>query len=169
MSSFSGDGLLSKNGNGDLLVGAAVIAAALTMLNVLAEEEEEELRRQRAKKRRYHGGSRTGKVENVKRDFVGAYEVVVKHYFSGAVSLYNKETFERRFRYPKVVVERVWQEVDGCYPFILMANRATGKAGIRPLVRFVACFRMLIYGDCADRLEACCRVRWFTLRDLNYT
>ena len=84
---------------------------------------------------------------------MGAYKLVVKHYFSGAASLYNEETFERRFGCPRVVVERVWQEVNGCHPFILMTNRATGKAGIRPLVRFVACFRMLVYGDCADRLD----------------
>ena len=77
----------------------------------------------------------------------------MKHYFSGTASLYNEETFERRFGCPRVVVERVLQEVNGCHSFILMTNRATGKAGIRPLVRFVACLRMLVYGDCADRLD----------------
>ena len=61
-------------------------------------------------------------MENVKRDFVGAYKLVVKQYFSGAASLYNKETFKRRFGFSRVIVKWVWQEVDGCYPFILMAN-----------------------------------------------
>ena len=32
-------------------------------------------------------------------------------------------------------------------------DRATKIPGIRPLVRFVACMRMLVYGDCADRLN----------------
>ena len=116
------DGFLRRNGNNNLLVGAAVAAAASTMLNVVAEEEEEELRRRTAKKRRHHGGSMAGKAENVKRDFVGAYKLIVKHYFSGAASLYNEETFERRFGCPRVVVERVSQEVNGCHPFILMTN-----------------------------------------------
>ena len=75
--------MLSRNGDDDLPVGAAAIAAASTMLNVVAEEEEEEeeLRRQRVKKIRQHGGSRTGKAEDAKRDFVGAYKLVMKALF----------------------------------------------------------------------------------------
>ena len=39
------------------------------------------------------GGSEVGKSSNAERDFIGAYEQVTRHYFSGDDSLYDEETF----------------------------------------------------------------------------
>ena len=53
-----------------------------------SSDEEEEIK---------WGGSRKGKAPNKKRDFLGAYERVVKFYFNGRESVYNETDFERRF------------------------------------------------------------------------
>lgn len=143
---------LSLNSDDDEAAAAAVVAAAAAWMQDVEDEEEEERRRRRKVPRR-HGGSRRGKGRNLKRDFAGAHERVVNHYFRGEASFYNEETFERRFRCPRVVVDRVWQALEGCDPFILKRQKGTSEPGIRPLVRFVACMRMLAYGDCADRLD----------------
>ena len=79
--------------------------------------------------------------------------MVVRQYFSGADSLYNEESFEQRFGCPRVVVDRVWRALERCDPFVLKTNRATMQPGIRPLVRFTAAMRMLVYGNCADRID----------------
>ena len=97
------------------------------ILNVEEEEEEEEEEERRSMKAQKlkHGGSRPGKAVNLKRDFAGAYKMVVEQYFSGALSLYNETSFERQFGCPPLVVERVWEAFHGCEPFILKTNRAT--------------------------------------------
>jgi len=99
------------------------------------------------------GGSRKGKAPNIARDFAGAYSMVVQHYFSGMDSLYTEEQFERRFGAPRSVVSRIYNAVRGYDPFLLKTNRAGMKPGIRPLVRIVAAFRMLVYGDSADHYD----------------
>ena len=79
--------------------------------------------------------------------------MAVHQYFSGAYSFYNEESFERRFGCPRVVVDRLWTAIEGCEPFVKKTNSATRLPGIRPLVRFTAAMRMLVYGDCADRMD----------------
>ena len=99
------------------------------------------------------GGSKKGKACNVDRDFAGVAETLIKQYFSGQQSVYNEESFERRFGGPRPVIMRVFNTVKGIDPFILKTNRATRLPGIRPIVRLVAAMRMLVYGDCADQLD----------------
>ena len=43
------------------------------------------------------GGSPKGKYPNNPRDFEGAYNMLICHYFSSDKSLNNEATFERRF------------------------------------------------------------------------
>ena len=144
------------NGGDEEAAAAAVFAAAATWMRNLEEEEEEEEEEEMRRSRKVaqtHGGSRPGKARNLRRDFEGAHKMVLKHYFNGTASLYNEATFEWRFGCPRVVVDWVWGALHGYNPFILKTDRATKMFEIWPLVRFVACMRMLVYGDCADRLD----------------
>ena len=99
------------------------------------------------------GGSKKGKAANIPRDFEGAYNMVRRNYFMGEHSIYNESTFERRFGCPRSVMSLLFDAVRDVDPFVLKTDRATGRAGIRPLVRAVSAMRMLKYGDCADRLD----------------
>ena len=143
------DGSSNISGDEEAVV-AETFAAASAILNVVAEEEGRRCTKLQKVK---HGGSRPGKAPNLNRDFAGAYKTVVHQYFSGADSLYNEESFERRFGCPRVVVDRLWTAIEGCEPFVTKTNSATRLPGIRPLVRFTAAMRMLVYGDCADRMD----------------
>ena len=51
------------------------------------------------------------------------------------------------------MTDRLWTAIEGCEPFITKIKSATRLQGIRPLVRFTAAMRMLVCGDCADRMD----------------
>ena len=99
------------------------------------------------------GGSRPGRSINVVHDFAGAEAMLIRHYFSGAESLYDEEVFEMRFGSPRCVIHRVFESLDGSNPFVLKWDISNRDWGIRPLVRKVGAMRMLIYGDTFDRLD----------------
>ena len=99
------------------------------------------------------GGSRPGKAPNKKRDFEGAYNRLVRQYFSGAQSTYDETDFERRFRVPRQVFTRIHDDLLDEEPFVLHTDRVTKKLGIRPLVRLTACFRRLAYGNASDQID----------------
>ena len=144
----------SSSGDEEALVVAVV--SGVTALIQLAHEEEEEEEDDEEEEEAANvvwGGSRVGKGPNIRRDFEGAYKTLVNQYFSGHESLYNEASFERRFGSPRCVVERLWQALNGCEPFTQKVDTWSRRPGIRPLVRFAACLTMLVYGDCADRLD----------------
>jgi Plant transposon protein len=118
----------------------AVLASAMT----IAMEPESSPEQQ-------WGGSKKGKARNKERDFAAAYHRLVQQYFSGTESVYNEVDFARRFRMPRTVFNRVWENLNGKAPFQQYHDCVTKRAGIHPLVRFVACLRKLSYGDCSDR------------------
>ena len=64
------------------------------------------------------GGSPKGKARNIPRDFEGAYNMLIHHYFSGNESLYNETSFERRFGMPCSIINRLWEACDGVEPFV---------------------------------------------------
>jgi Plant transposon protein len=90
------------------------------------------------------------KSPNKPRDFKLANDLLVTHYFSGRESLYNEADFERRFRMPRAVFNRIRDAVMGTDPFVHKED-ATKKLGLYPLVKLVACLRHLAYGDAYDR------------------
>ena len=65
---------------------AAVVAGAQEYMEESSSEEEEE---------NPWGGSCIGKAANLPRDFEGAYQNVVAHYFTGERSLYSEDHFLR--------------------------------------------------------------------------
>ena len=99
---------------------------------------------------RQWGGSREGRAPNKERDFIAANERVVKNYFNGRQSKYDEKDFERRFRCSRAIFNKIHDAMMGKDPFIHKKD-ATGKLGIFPLVKLVACFRYIAYGDSHDR------------------
>ena len=98
------------------------------------------------------GGSKKGKAPNKPRDFQGAYDRLVGNYFKGAESKYDETDFERRFRMPRCVFNRVHEALIGTVPFVHRVD-ALKKPGIYPLVRLFACLRKLAYGTAADAYD----------------
>ena len=121
----------------------------------LSSEEEEESK---------WGGSRKGRAPNKKRDFAAAYQGVVRDYFNGGDSVYSEADFERRFRMPRSVFDRIQIALLGTDPFVQKKD-VTGKLGIHPLVRLVACFRYIAYGDAYDREDENLRIAQSTLNE----
>lgn len=99
------------------------------------------------------GGSYQGRSKNKERDHAGAYATVIRHYFSGPDSKYDEKDFQRRFRVPRAIFNRIHDKFIGQWPFIGPVTDAVGKPGIYPLTRLVACFRQLAYGDAYDRQD----------------
>ena len=99
------------------------------------------------------GGSPPGRIKKIERDFQGSFEKLEKQYFNGESSTYTEEQFERRFRVPRVVFAEVWGKVEGKGPFKQHYDCVTAEPGIHPLVRMVACWRRLSYGDASDRSD----------------
>jgi hypothetical protein len=124
-----------------------VLAASSTM------EEDEEDESDPEETRPAWGGSKPGKSPNKNRDFIGAHKKLVEHYFSGESSLYNESDFERRFRMPRSVFNRIFEALvrEEVYPFVQNCDSVTKKLGITPLCRLVACLRKICYGDADDR------------------
>jgi hypothetical protein len=97
------------------------------------------------------GGSRPGRAKNKARDFAGAYQRLVHNYFSGPASKYDENDFERRFRMPRSVFNKIQEKIIGKGLFEHRKMNLSGRKGIHPLVRLTACLRRLAYGDSSDR------------------
>ena len=110
------------------------------------------------------GGSKVGKKGNKKRNFDAANQKLIKHYFSGDSSTYNEIDFERRFGVPRQVFNVVYNAIYGEGIFVRKYD-AYKKGGIHPLVRTVACFRKLVYGDACDRLDESLEISESTLHE----
>jgi hypothetical protein len=98
------------------------------------------------------GGSMPGKAPNKNRDFEDAYQRLLRDYFSGVNSVYDEVDFQRRFRINRDVFNRIYQSILGIGKFVHKSD-CTGKPGIHPLVRTVACFRYLAYGSTFDATD----------------
>jgi hypothetical protein len=105
------------------------ICVLFGLVDSSSEDEEEE--------KKVWGGSRPGEAKNKNRDFVGANQRVMANYFSGAESKYDESDFEKRFRMPREIFERICQAVLGEGLFVQRYD-LLGKPGIFPLVRLVA-------------------------------
>jgi hypothetical protein len=103
------------------------------------------------------GGSRPGKSHNKERDFQGAYEQLTRDYFSGDSSIYDEQDFNRRFRMPRSVFQKIHDEIVGRGSF-RQRHDCTGKVGINPLCRLTAVLRMIAYGDAADHQDEYLRI-----------
>ena len=93
------------------------------------------------------------RVQDKKRDFDAAYNHIQLQYFNGVESIYTEADFENRFRVPRSIFQRIYTTIHGNGMFVRKYDSVKNKFGIHPLVRFVTCFRKLVYGDSNDRLD----------------
>ena len=136
--SFEEEVILQEFGDDDLISEAAEAAVAAVEASSAG---------------RPWGGSPKGKAPNKDRNFQRAYVQLTRDYFpelSGTgTCVYNEANFERRFRVPRSVFDKVNTRLNGKGRFCQRYD-ATGLPGIHPLCRVTACFRHIAYGDACD-------------------
>ena len=120
-----------------------ITSAALQAATLLLDDDNDE------QKRPLHGGSKPGKQPNILRDFEGSYQRLLSHYFA-AQPLYSEETFRRRFRMARPLFLKIAEAVENHNIYFTHRPDATGRWGLRPLVKITAALRMLAYGAAAD-------------------
>jgi hypothetical protein len=105
--------MLTDSSNEDKLIQLMLSSAAsarhtVDLMMDLMEDSDEESERE------WGTGSRPGKAANKARDFKGAYERLFKNYFStDPPPVYNDTDFERRFRMPRAVFNRISEKIIG--------------------------------------------------------
>ena len=104
---------------------------------------------------RFPGGSKAGR-KIIRRDFDGAFQVLMKQYFVDE-PLYSAALFSRRFRVSRKIFERVY---NAClkHPCFQHEKNCAGRQGIHPLVKTTAVFRHIAYGTSADQLDECFQI-----------
>ena len=93
------------------------------------------------------GGSKHGKAANLNRDFEGAFNWLIQHYFSAVRSTYDESQFECRFHLPRPIFNIIREAIMGEGSFVQKYSSVTKIKGINPLVRLAACMRKLAYGS----------------------
>lgn len=96
-------------------------------------------------------GAQVGKRGNIPRQFKEAYQRLMHDYFSYTPK-YGERDFERRFRMPRSVFEKIYERIEGKGIFVQRRD-AVKREGIHPLLRMTAAMRMLAYGGAADALD----------------
>ena len=108
----------------------------------------------RANRRRRYRGSVAGRRPNKRRDFAAGLFNIQRDYFgvNAEAPIYDDRDFETRFRVPRSVFRRVYQAVKD-EPFFQQRINATGRLQAHPLQKVVAAFRVIAYGEAADRAD----------------
>jgi len=155
MSGWEGD----EGGNDDVTTAAVVAAHVATLL---------EWRRRarlavRVQRPRYRG-STPGRVPNKPRNFELGLHCILRDYFGvdGLPPVYNMLDFERRFRVPMAVFQRIYHAIKD-RPFWVQRVNATGRPQAHPLQKLVAVFRVLGYGESCDRADEYVRLSSSTI------
>lgn len=111
---------------------------------------------------RAHGGSRPGKSANKHRPYEAAHNHYMARYFwpadvrrPGSQEFgprETEETFERRFRMPRLVFNRVFLGVVAESEYIRKGLRmdAVGRRGISPLLKTITAMRQIAYAIPSD-------------------
>lgn len=102
------------------------------------------LRRRRLMSRitRRRRGSLPGRRPNKNRDFSLGLQSIIRDYFgvSGHEPIYDETDFERRFRVPRVVFMRIFNDIKH-EPWWEQRPNATGRLQAHPLQKQVGAFR----------------------------
>ena len=156
ISMYSSDSSSLNNNNAFLL---PIIQGEINILNNVARSIPELISFSKYvnQEQKKWGGSPPGKKGNKDRNFSSAYERIMQDYFVGENSTYNEQDFDRRFRLPRNVFDKIYNRVLGKSLFVQRRDAAK-KLGIHPLCRFVACIRYLAYGVSFDFLDEYCRM-----------
>jgi len=102
--------------------------------------------------RRRHRGSVRGRAPNKKRDFNFGLRNILRDYWGadGEPPVFDEADFESRFRMPRAVFMRVYNDIKD-EPFFRQRVNATGRPQAHPLQKVVAALRILSNGEAADR------------------
>jgi hypothetical protein len=93
-------------------------------------------------------GSQPGRAPNLARDFDDAHARLVADYFA-VDPVYPARYFERRFRVPRELFDRVFNEISKA-PYFVRKTDAAGRRGLTPLQKVCTAILMLASGACAD-------------------
>ena len=108
---------LSSSSNGKYEEVMAILQSTLAVTHSHVMDSESDSESDSSEEPKW-GGSPKGKAPNIKRDFAGSAETIIKQYFSGADSVYDEPSFERRFGAPRQVVMRIIDTIHGQDPLI---------------------------------------------------
>ena len=133
--------------------GADVSAVFRAHGNVLIAVRRRARARRIARRLRYRG-STTGRRGSKRRDFAAGLQAILRDYFGfgGLPPIYDERDFETRFRVPRAVFRRVYMAVKD-EPFFQQRINAKGKLQEHPLQKVMASFRVIAYGEAADRAD----------------
>jgi len=132
---------------------ADVAAVLHAHVNVVMAVRRRARARRIARRRQYHG-STAGRRGNKRRDFAAGVHNILWDYFGvgGLPPIYDERDFDTRFRVPRAVFRRVYLAVKD-EPFFQQRINATGKLQAHPPQKVVAAFRVIAYGEAADRAD----------------
>ena len=149
--------LLSEDDGADICAAVQAHVAAVMALRMRVSAW-------RMSRRGRYRGSLPGRRSNKQRDFDAGLNNIVRDYFGvdGQDPVYNEHDFETRFRVPRAVFRRVYSEVKDT-PFFRRRINATGRPQAHPLQKVVAAFRVLAYGEAADRADEYVRLSRSTI------
>ena len=122
------------------------------------------------------GGSRPGRAPNIDRDFVGGHRRLLLDYFwpadqvrddgSGVKGpVYSEEHFERRFRMPRSVFEKLLTTATENDSYFVQKVDAVGRQGLSGLQKTISALRQLAYGVGGDATDEYCRLSESTAND----
>jgi len=132
---------------------ADVAAVLHAHVNVVMAVRRRARARRIARRRQYHG-STSGRRGNKRRDFAAGVHNILRDYFGvgGLPPIYDERDFDTRFRVPRAVFRRVYLAVKD-EPFFPQRINATGKLQAHPPQKVVSAFRVIAYGEAADRAD----------------
>jgi len=111
-------------------------------------------------------GSLPGRWPNKLRGFAHGEGGILRDYFdlAGRPPIYDEKDFERRFRLPRIVFDRVYRDILSA-PYFQKRVSATGEMRSSTLQRFAAAVRVLAYGSPADEVDEYARLEDSTINE----
>ena len=149
--------LLSEDDGADICAAGQAHVAALVALRP-------RVRAWRIGRRGRYRGSLPGRRPNKARDFDAGLNNILRDNIEvdGQRPVYNGQDSEARFRVPRAVFRPVLLSVKDT-PFFVRRINATGRPQAHPLQNVVAAFRVLAYGEAADRADEYVRISRSTI------
>jgi len=111
-------------------------------------------------------GSLPGRSPNKLRDFACGERGILRDYFGldGRPPIYDEKDFERRFRLPRIVFDRVYRDIFSV-PYFQQRVNATGEMQSSTLQKVAAALRVLAYGLPADEVDEYARLSDSTINE----
>jgi len=133
--------------------GADVAAVVQAHVNVLMAVRRR-VRAKRIARRWLYRGSTAGRRGNKRRDFAAGVHATMRDCFGvgGVLPIYDDRDFKTQFRVPRAVCRRMYLAVMD-EPFFQQRINPTGKLQAHPLQKVVVTFRVIAYGEAADRVD----------------